>query len=85
MGMRLRMKGSYFKDHLGDYPQGSQSRPIFEAFRHYGVINADNGSNWFFQGSVDTRWDDDDLGRLKDIPGSAFQVVKSQAKQVSPC
>jgi hypothetical protein len=85
MGMRLRLKGSYYKDNLGDYPQGSQSRPIFEAFRHYGVINADNGSNWFFQGSVDERWDDDDLGRLKDIPGSAFQVVKSQAKEVSPC
>lgn len=85
MGMRLRMKGKYFKQHLGDYPQGSQSRPIFEALRHYGAINADNGSNWFFQGSMDVRWDDDDLNRLKDIPGSAFQVVKSQAKQVSPC
>ncbi|HEX6115956.1 MAG TPA: hypothetical protein VFY99_02580 [Solirubrobacterales bacterium] len=85
MGMRLRLKGGYFKEHLDDFPQGSQSRPIFEAFRHYGVINADNGSNWFFQGSVDTRWDDDDLGRLKDIPGGAFQVVKSAAKERSPC
>ncbi len=63
MGMRLRMKGSYFKDHLGDFPPGSQSRPIFEAFRHYGVINADNGSNWFFQGSVD-----DALGRRRPGP-----------------
>ena len=85
MGMRLRLKGSYFKDHLGDFPQGSQSRPIFEAFRHYGVINADNGSNWYFQGSMDERWDDDDVGRLKDIPGSAFQVVKSAAKERTPC
>jgi hypothetical protein len=85
MGMRLRMKGSYFKDHLDDFPPGSQSRPIFEALRHYGAINADNGSNWFFQGEVNVGWDDDDLNRLKDIPGSAFQVVKSQAKQVSPC
>ena len=85
MGMRLRLKGSYFKEHLGDFPPGSQSRPIFEAFRHYGVINADNGSNWYFQGSMDERWDDDDLGRLKDIPGSAFQVVKSAAKERGPC
>ena len=85
MGMRLRMKGSYFKRHLGDFPPGSQSRPIFEALRHYGAINADNGSNWFFQGEVNVGWDDDDLNRLKDIPGRAFQVVKSQAKQVSPC
>ncbi len=85
MGLRLRLKGSYFKEHLGDFPPGSQARPIFEAFRHYGVINADNGSNWFFQGSMDERWDDDDLGRLKDIPGSAFQVVKSAAKERGPC
>ena len=68
-----------------DFPEGSQSRPIFEAFRHYGVINADNGSNWYFQGSMDERWDDDDVGRLKDIPGSAFQVVKSAAKEKTSC
>jgi hypothetical protein len=85
MGMRFRMKGSYYKEHLDDHPPGSQSRPIFEALRHYGAINADNGSNWFFQGSMDVRWDDDDLNRLKEIPGRAFQVVKSEAKQVSPC
>ena len=85
MGMRLRLKGGYFRRHLKDFPPGSQSRPIFAAFRRYGVINADNGSNWFFQGAVDTRWDDDDVGRLKDIPGSAFEVVKSAAKERSPC
>ena len=85
MGMRFRLKGSYYKQHLGDFPEGSQSRAIFEAFRHYGTINADNGSNWYFQGSMDVRWDDDDLGRLKEIPGSAFQVVKSPAKQKTPC
>ncbi len=85
MGMRFRLKGSYYKQHLGDFPANSQSRVIFEAFRHYGTINADNGSNWYFQGSVDVRWDDDDLNALKEIPGSAFQVVKSQAKQKTPC
>lgn len=85
MGLRLRIKGRYYKDHLADFPAGSQSRVIFEALRHYGVINADNGSNFFITGAADPRWDDEDLNRLKDVPGSAFQVVKSQAKQVSPC
>ena len=85
MGMRFRLKGSYYKDNLGDYPAGSQSRVIFEAFRHFGVINADNGSNWFFSGAMDVRWDDDDLNQLKDIPGRAFQVVKSRAKPRTPC
>jgi hypothetical protein len=39
------------------------------------LIVADNGSNWFFQGGSDPRWDDDDLGQLKAIPGTAFEVV----------
>jgi len=50
------------------------------ALKRYGVINADNGSNWFFQGASDRRWDDDDLNQLKEIPGSAFEVVRSEAE-----
>ena len=43
------------------------------------MIVADNGSNWFFSGSSDRRWDDENLDQLKRIPGSAFQVVRSVA------
>jgi hypothetical protein len=85
MGMRLRLRGGYFKSHLDEFPPGSQSRPIFEALRHYGAIVADNGSNWFITGATDDRWDDEDLNRLKDVPGGAFQVVKSAAKPQTPC
>jgi hypothetical protein len=85
MGMRLRLRGRYFKRHLDEFPAGSQSRPIFEALRRYGAIVADNGSNWFFTGATDSRWDDDDLNRLKDVPGRAFQVVRSAAKPTTPC
>ena len=41
------------------------------------MIVADNGSNWYFSGSSDRRWDDENLDQLKRIPGSAFQVVRS--------
>jgi hypothetical protein len=85
MGLRLRMKRSYYRSHLSQFPAGSQSRVIFEALRHYGFINADNGSNWFFQGGSDSRWDDDDLSRLKRIPGTAFQVVQSASKLTNGC
>ena len=44
------------------------------------MIVADNGSNWFFSGTSDRRWDDEDLNQLKRIPGSAFEVVKSAAR-----
>jgi hypothetical protein len=43
------------------------------------MIVADNGSNWFFSGTSDRRWDDENLNQLKRIPGRAFEVVRSAA------
>jgi hypothetical protein len=75
MGMRLRLKPGYG---LGGF--SGPARTIAEALKRYGMIVADNGSNWFFSGSSDRRWDDENLNQLKRIPGSAFQVVKSAAR-----
>jgi hypothetical protein len=74
MGMRLRLKPGYGLSRFS-----GTARAIAEAFKRYGMIVADNGSNWFFSGSSDRRWDDENLNQLKRIPGSAFQVVKSAA------
>ena len=74
MGTRLRLKAGYG---LGGFSGGA--RAIAEALKHYGMIVADNGSNWYFSGSSDRRWDDENLNQLKRIPGSAFQVVRSAA------
>ena len=52
---------------------------IAKALKHYGVIIADNGSNWYFSGTSDRRWNDENLNQLKRIPGSAFEVVRSAA------
>ena len=74
MGLRLRLKAGYGLGAL------QRRRPtIAEAMKRYGLIVADNGSNWYFSGSSDRRWDDDNLNQLKRIPGSAFEVVKSAA------
>ena len=70
MGLRLRLKASYSLAGL----KGA-SLVIASAMKRYGLIVADNGSNWFFQGSTDRRWNDTDLDQLKGIPGSAFEVV----------
>ena len=70
MGLRLRLRADADLSGLS-----GQALVIAEAMQRYGLIVADNGSNWFFQGAPDPRWDDDDLGRLKDIPGTAFEVV----------
>jgi len=75
MGTRLRLKAGYG---LGRFSGGA--RTIAEALKRYGLIVADNGSNWFFSGSSDRRWNDENLDQLKRIPGSAFQVVQSAAR-----
>jgi hypothetical protein len=74
MGLRLRLKAGYG---LGGF--SGPARTIAEALKRYGLIVADNGSNWFFSGSSDRRWDDENLDQLKRIPGSAFEVVRSAA------
>jgi hypothetical protein len=75
MGTRLRLKAGYG---LGGF--SGSARTIARALKRYGMIVADNGSNWFFSGSSDRRWDDENLNQLKRIPGSAFQVVRSAAR-----
>jgi hypothetical protein len=79
MGLRLRLKAGYGLGGLS-----GAAKTIALAMKRYGLIVADNGSNWFFSGSSDRRWDDEDLNQLKRIPGSAFEVVKSAAS-VRPC
>jgi hypothetical protein len=75
MGTRLRLKPGYG---LGGF--SGPARAIAAALKRYGMIVADNGSNWFFGGSSDRRWDDENLNQLKRIPGGAFQVVRSAAR-----
>jgi hypothetical protein len=70
MGLRLRLKNNYDVSRMS-----GQARVIAVAMQHYGLIVADNGSNWFFQGAPSPGWDDDDLNQLKSIPGTAFEVV----------
>lgn len=72
MGLRLRLKQSYDISKLS-----GQAKVIAEAMKTYGLILADNGSPWFFQGATDPRWKDEELNQLKTIPGSAFEAVET--------
>jgi len=74
MGTRLRLKASYG---LGRFSGAASA--IALALKRYGLIVADNGSSWYFGGTSDRRWDDENLNQLKRIPGSAFEVVRSAA------
>jgi hypothetical protein len=74
MGLRLRMKAGYSLAGLH-----GQSLVVATALKRFGMIVADNGSNWYISGAPDPRWDDEDLNQLKGVPGSAFEVVQTGA------
>ncbi len=74
MGLRLRLKADY-----GLSGFSGAAKTIATALKRYGLIVADNGSNWYFSGTSDRRWNNENLDQLKRIPGSAFEVVKSAA------
>lgn len=70
MGLHLRLKANYdISGYSGD------SRVVLEALKKYGMIVADNGSNWFISGESNGTWNDPDLNQLKSVPGSAFEAV----------
>jgi hypothetical protein len=74
MGLRLRLSAGY--DISGF---SGAARAIAVALKRFGMIVADNGSNWFISGTSDRRWPDENLDQLKSIPGSAFEAVQSAA------
>ncbi|MDX6197724.1 MAG: hypothetical protein QOJ79_875 [Actinomycetota bacterium] len=79
MGARFRLKAGYS---LAGLRPDTQS--VLRAMKTYGLILADNGSPWFFQGTSDTRWPTGLLDQLKAIPASAFEAVDESRLMVSP-
>ena len=71
MGMRIRLKASF---DISGY--SAANKVILTAMKKYGMILADNGSYFYFQGVPDPRWNDDDLHNLDSIQSSNFEVVQ---------
>jgi len=79
MGARFRLKASF--DISGYSPQ---AQVVLRAMQHYGLILADNGSNWYFGGTADPAWPLSLVDELKNIPASAFEAVDESSLMVSP-
>ena len=71
MGMRLRLKAGYDISGFSTTVQ-----VILAAMKKYGLIMADNGSAIYISGVPDSRWDNNDLHNLSQVPASAFEVVQ---------
>jgi hypothetical protein len=70
MGLRVRLKASV---DISGFPR--QTRIVLQALKTYGMILADNGSNWYISGAPNPHWSNDDLHSLGRITGSMFEVV----------
>ena len=70
-GARFRLKASV---NISGFDPKIQV--IFKAFKEYGLILADNGSDWYVSGVPDARWSDDLLvNAFNQLHGSDFEVV----------
>ena len=70
MGLRLRLRGDFPVNNL---PR--QARVIAIAMQRYGIIVADNGTEWYVQGASNAHFNDDALHQLDQITGDDFVVV----------
>ncbi|MDO8733222.1 MAG: hypothetical protein Q7L55_11755 [Actinomycetota bacterium] len=79
MGARFRLKSGYSTSGYSKYAQ-----VVLTAMKRYGLVLADNGSPWYFQGDADPAWPSVLIAELKRIPASAFEAVDTARLQVSP-
>jgi hypothetical protein len=70
MGLRVRLKASVDISRL---PR--QARIVAQAMKTYGLILADNGSNWYISGAPSPHWSNDQLHALGGLTGADFEVV----------
>lgn len=79
MGARFRLKASF---DISSYPP--QLQVTLQAMKTYGIVLADNGSNWYVSGAPDERWDNDMLHLLNDVTGDDFEAVDTSVMRVDP-
>jgi hypothetical protein len=74
MGERLRLKRSV---DISKLPR--QARVVAQAFKRYGLMVADNGSDWYVSGAPSKGWDNGQLHELGRLSGRDFEVVDARS------
>ncbi|KAF0983341.1 hypothetical protein FDP41_010406 [Naegleria fowleri] len=70
-GTRVRLKASFDLSNFYGH-----SLVILKALKKYGMIFADQGSNWFLTREPNDNWNSNDLSQLKRVPSTAFEIVR---------
>jgi hypothetical protein len=81
MGARFRLNASFT---LPASQCSAFCQTVLATMKTYGLILADNGSNWYFQGTADTRWTYTEVDQLKAIPANQFAAVDESCLMISP-
>ena len=86
MGARFRLKADF---NVAGFcrrtqPYCADAQAVLVEMQHYGLILADNGSNWYFGGTAYPQWPDDLVSLLKKIPASDFEAVNTSCLMVNP-
>lgn len=81
MGARFRLSANFS---LPASQCSAMCQTVITTMQTYGLILADNGSNWYFQGTADSRWTDTEVDQLKQIPASDFVAVDESCLMVTP-
>ncbi len=71
MGARVRLRADF---DISGYP--SPMQVILRALKKYGLIVADNGSDFFVSGTIDSRWNDTFDNLLKQVTVGDFEVIR---------
>lgn len=79
MGARFRLKAGFSTAGLSP-----ATVAVVRAMKTYGLVLADNGSPWYFQGEQNRHWPERLIEELKGIPASAFIAVDTSSLRVSP-
>ena len=78
MGARFRLRASYHPSGFGP-----KAMAVVKAMKTYGLVLADNGSPWYFQGERNAHWPSSLIEQLKRIPASRFVAVDASSLKVS--
>jgi hypothetical protein len=73
MGLRVRLRSDFDTTGFSAIPLA-----FLNAMKTYGMILADNGSDFYFQSEDHPAWGEE-LDELKDVPAAAFEVVEPGA------
>jgi hypothetical protein len=85
MGARFRLKTSFKVASFcrSSQPYCADAKAVLIEMQHYGLILADNGSDWYFQGAAYPQWPDALVSLLKQIPAKSFVAVNESCLMVN--